>query len=123
MRWRALMGRLGFAERMLWVGFVGPDRCMLPILADLQRPGRPDAGMADSLMDELSDVLDEEFEPGTSVALLLSGPGCGPVSAARLRWAAILSASATKYAVPLQPIFSADDVALVEVEQCLQRAG
>ncbi len=123
MRWRALMGRLGFTERMLWVGFVGPDCCMPKILADLQRPGRPNAGMADSLMDEMSAVLDDEFEPGTSVALLLTGPGRGPVSASRLQWAAMLSASAARYGVPLQPIFSADDHDLVEVEQPLQRAG
>jgi hypothetical protein len=26
-RWRALMGPLGFEERLLWFGLIGPNRC------------------------------------------------------------------------------------------------
>jgi hypothetical protein len=122
-RWRALMGRLGFDERVLWVGFVGPDARMLKILVDLARPARADTELTDGLMAELSAVLDEEMAPGTTVALLLTGPGRGPVSLLNRQWAAALSASAVTHGVPLQPIFSADDHELVEVDPELRQAG
>jgi hypothetical protein len=34
-RWRALMGPLGFGEKLLWVGFVGPDRRMVKALSQI----------------------------------------------------------------------------------------
>ncbi|MEZ0052833.1 hypothetical protein ABIA30_003858 [Mycobacterium sp. MAA66] len=122
-RWRALMGRLGFGERLLWVGFVGPDRRMLKILVDLPRPPRPDRELADGLMDELAAVLDDEMDPGTTVALLLTGPGSGPVSELSRQWAAALAASAAEYAVPIEPIFGANDHELIEVAPPLRQAG
>ncbi len=122
-RWRALMGRLGFADRMLWVGFVGPDRRMIKMLIDLERTARPDPGQTDGLMAELASVLAQEMEPGTTVALLLTGPGRGPVSAARRQWVAALTSSAAKHHVPLEPIFSADNHDMVEVEPPMWLAG
>jgi len=49
------------------------------------------------------------------VALLLSGPGRGPVSTIELTWSKSLTAMADRFAVPLEPIFRANDesVALV----------
>ena len=122
-RWRALMGRLGFGERVLWVGFVGPDRRMLKLLVDLARPARADTALTDGLMEELSAVLDEEMAPGTTVALLLTGPGRGPVSLLTRQWASALSTSAAAHGVALQPIFSADDHELVEVEREVRQVG
>lgn len=122
-RWRALMGGPGFAERVLWVGFVGPDHRMLKLLVDLARPARADTALTDGLMEELSAVLAEEMAPGTTVALLLTGPGRGPVSLLHRQWAAALSASAAAHGVPLQPIFSANDQDLVEVDPAERQAG
>ena len=114
-RWRALMGCLDFGDRMLWVGFVGPDRRMIKMLIDLERPARPDPALTDGLMSELAAVLAEEMEPGTTVALLLTGPGHGTVSTRRRQWAAALTASAANHGVPLEPIFSANNRDMVEV--------
>lgn len=117
------MGKLGFGEHMLWVGFVGPDCRMLKILVDLQRPARANPELTDALMEELSAVLVEEMQPGTTVALLLTGPGSGPVSMLNRQWAAALSTSAATHGVPLQPIFSADDHELTEVDPAIRQAG
>ncbi|KMO77973.1 MAG: hypothetical protein HZB45_04005 [Mycolicibacterium rufum] len=35
-RWRALMGPLGFGERLLRFVLVGPDRCFLKVLSDVE---------------------------------------------------------------------------------------
>jgi len=122
-RWRALMGPLGFAERVLWVGFVGPDQRMLKLLVDLARPARADTALTDGLMEELAAVLDEEMAPGTTVALLLTGPGHGPVSLLHRQWTAALTTSAAAHGVPLQPIFSANNHDLVEVDPTARQAG
>lgn len=114
-RWRAVMGRLGFGSRVLWVGFVGPDRAMIKMLIDLQRPARADPHLVDALMEELAAVLDDEMQPGTTVALLLTGPGSCALSESNRQWATALSAAATKFGVPLEPIFGADDHDLVLV--------
>ena len=66
-RWRALMGPLGFGERLLWFGFVGPDRCMTKVLSQVPVGTAPHRGMVENLMVGL-EVLLEDFEPGTSVA-------------------------------------------------------
>ena len=114
-RWRALMGPLGFGKRMLWVGFVGPDHRMIKTLIDLERSARPDPIQIDGLMAELSSVLAQEMDPGTTVALLLTGPGRGRVSTARRQWVAELTASAARHGVPLRPVISADDHEMIEV--------
>jgi len=43
------------------------------------------------------------------VALLLSGPGRGPVSSVDLVWSKTLTDVAERFAVPLEPIFRAND--------------
>ncbi|MDH6246191.1 hypothetical protein [Mycobacterium sp. OTB74] len=121
-RWRALMGELGFGQSMLWVGFVGPDRRMPKLLIDLPRPASPRSDLVDPLLDELVRVLDD-MEPGTTVAFLLTGPGHGPLSTLHRRWATELTAAAAQRAVPLKPIFGANDDMLIEVDSALKQAG
>lgn len=112
-RWRALMGPLGFGERLLWVGFVGADRCMLKVLSQVPVGAAPHRDVVENLMGGLMVLLDEDFAPGTSVALLLSRPGCDPVSRSDRRWAAVLTDAATRIGVPLQPLFRANDAAIL----------
>ena len=74
------MGPLGFGERLLWVGFVGPDRCMIKAISQVPLgPRRQIADLADSVMSGLHDVL-ADFRTGTTVALLLTRPASRRVS-------------------------------------------
>lgn len=114
-RWRALMGPLGFGERLLWVGFVGPDRCMVKALSQLRLGPRPKRAQVAGMMVALPDLL-KEFKPGTTVALLLSRPGKGPISDADREWAALLTELAEAHGVPIEPVFRANDESLVQVE-------
>lgn len=114
-RWRALMGPLGFGQRLLWVGFVGPDRCMIKAISQVPLGSRASAQLAELVMSGVSDVL-EHFPQGTTVALLLSRPGIGPVSHLDRQWSALLTDTADAHAVRLEPIFRANDESLVLVE-------
>ncbi len=108
-RWRALMGPLGFGQRLLWVGFVGSNRCMHKVLSQMPIGAFPHRDVVESLMGALLVLLDENFEPGTSVAMLLTRPGCDPVSGADRRWATVLTDHAARLGVPIEPIFRAND--------------
>lgn len=113
-RWRALMGPLGFGARLVWFGLIGPDRCFAKKLGQMEVHARPRGRIVWNLMSSLRTLLDD-LEPGTTVALLLTGPGRGPVSTIELVWSKSLTAMAERFAVPLEPIFRANDesVALV----------
>lgn len=113
-RWRALMGPLGFGQRMLWFGFVGPDRCLTKMLSQVEIGPRPQARILKNLMSALRTLLDD-LAPGTTVALLLTGPGRGPISSADRSWADEMTATAAQFDVPLEPIFRANDESLVQV--------
>lgn len=112
-RWRALMGPLGFGERLLWIGFVAADRRMHKVLSQVAVGNAPHRGLVENLMVGLEVLLDDEFEPGTSVALLLTRPGTDPVSTQDRRWAAVLTGIAARIRVPIEPIFRANDADIV----------
>jgi hypothetical protein len=114
-RWRALMGPLGFGERLVWFGFVGPDRRLMKALSQVQIGPRPQARTCKNLMSALRTLLDDMVS-GTSVALLLTGPGRGPISSADRIWSKELTAMAAQFDVPLEPIFRANDESLVQVD-------
>ena len=78
-RWRALMGPLGFGERLLRFSFVGPDRRMVKVLGDVPIRLSPEPELVRSLMVALSGLVHQVGE-GSTVALLLTRPGVGPVS-------------------------------------------
>ena len=114
-RWRALMGPLGFGEKLLWIGFVGPDRCMYKTLSQVPLGSRPKRGLVESVLSRLPRVLNE-LEQGTTVAMLLTRPGPGPISHLDRQWSSLLTEVATEFGVPLEPVFRANDDSLVEVE-------
>jgi hypothetical protein len=113
-RWRALMGPLGFEERLLWFGLIGPDRCFTKKLCQVPIRLRPQGRILWNLMSSLRTLLDD-VGPGTTVALLLTGPGRGPVSSTDRVWSKTLTEMAARFAVPLEPIFRANDESLVEI--------
>jgi hypothetical protein len=114
-RWRALMGPLGFGERLLWIGFVGPDRCMVKALSQVPLGTRPKRPVVESVMSGVRDVL-ADFREGTSVALLLTRPGPGPISNMDRQWSTVLTEVAEDFAVPIEPVFRANDDSLVQVD-------
>ena len=114
-RWRALMGPLGFSERLLWFGFLGPDRRLTKELGQLAVGPRPRARMLKHLMSALRTLLDD-MAPGTTVALLLTGPGLGPICPADRLWSKSLNDMAERFAVPLEPVFRANDESLLQTD-------
>jgi hypothetical protein len=113
-RWRALMGPLGFGRRLLWVSFLGPDRRLIKTLRQLPIGPRPQHGSLKNLMSSLRSLLDD-MAPGTTVAMLLTGPGKGPISPADRVWTKSLTEIAERFAVPIEPIFRANDESLLQV--------
>jgi hypothetical protein len=121
-RWRALMGPLGFGQRLLWIGFVGPDRRMVKALSQVPLGSRPRRPLVESVMSGVRDVL-ADFREGTTVALLLTRPGPGPVSNIDRQWSTMLTAGAMQSGVPIEPVFRANDESLVLVEPELRAAS
>jgi len=113
-RWRALMGPLGFGERLLWFGFVGPDRRLTKVLSQVPIGRMPESKIVENLMSALNQLLGDAGS-GTTVALLLTRPGSGAVSDADRQWSASLTETAAQFDVPLEPIFRAHDESLVQI--------
>jgi hypothetical protein len=120
-RWRALMGPLGFGERLLWIGFVGPDRCMIKALSQVPLASGATRSLVESVMSGVRDML-TDFQEGTTVALLLTRPGPGPISNMDRQWSRMLTAVADEFGVPIEPIFRANDESLVLVEPAVGAA-
>jgi hypothetical protein len=114
-RWRALMGELGFGERLLWFAFVGPDRRFVKALSQVPLGPRPWRPIVVSMMTALLEVLDG-FRAGTTVALLLTRPGRGPISDADRQWAKLLVEVTAELGVPIEPIFRANDEEVILIE-------
>lgn len=107
-RWRALMGPLGFGERSLWLGFVGADRRMIKTLTQVPVGRTPDRALVLDLVLALSDLLAQSDE-STTVAMLLSRPGRDRPGAADRRWAQVLTETARRAGVQIEPIFLTND--------------
>ncbi len=112
------MGPLGFDERLLWFGLIGPDRCFTRKLSHIPVRPRPQGRIVWNLMSALRTLLDD-LGPRNTVALLLTGPGRGPVSSADRVWSKTLTDMAERFAVPLEPIFRANDETLEQLSQNL----
>ena len=74
-RWRAVMGPLGFGERLLWVGFVGPDRRLIKAWARFVELGTSPKRAAIEHSCRRCTTYSADFKEGTTVALLLTRPG------------------------------------------------
>lgn len=111
-RWRALMQELGFGERLLRFTFIGPDRRFVKILTDMEIGVRPQPDGLDNLMFALRQLLDD-MGIGHTVAFLLTRPGRGGLSNNDRRWCAAVIYAANRHAIPIEPMFRANDEALV----------
>jgi hypothetical protein len=114
-RWRALMGPLGFGQRLLWVGFMGGDRRLYKTMTQIPMPPRPRRDYVDDVLVRWHWIL-YEFEPGTTPALLLTRPGVGGISELDRQWVALMTEVAAERDLPLEPIFRANDECLVQVK-------
>ena len=121
-RWQALMGPLGFGERLLRFAFMGPDRCLIKFLGDAEIGPSPKRPAIENLMLALRDLL-REMEPNTTVALLLTRPGEGGISRLDRQWSTLLTEVAAELNVPIEPIFRANDQSLVQVEAEMEVAN
>jgi hypothetical protein len=121
-RWRALMGELGFGQRLLWVGFVARDRRLYKTMTQIPMPPHPRRDYVDDVLIRLHWIL-YEFEPGTTPALLLTRPGVGGISRLDRQWATLLAEVAVAREVQLEPIFRANDESLVQIEPELSTAS
>ena len=119
-RWRALMGPLGFGERLLRSAFIGPDRCFVKFLGDLESGSSPNRRAIENLMSALHTLLSDDMAAGTTVALLLTRPGPGAVSKLDQQCSILLTELADEFGVPLEPIFRANDDALVQLAPPLE---
>lgn len=109
------MGPLGFGERLLWFGFVGPDRRLIKALSQAPIGRIPDPAAVEGLLSAVRDVV-TGLKDGTTLAMLLTRPGSGMISDADRRWATALTEAAARIGVPIEPIFRAKDDTLVQVD-------
>jgi len=117
--WRALMGPLGFGERLLRFVFIGPDRRMIKVLGEFPVGAHADPATIRNLMSALSEITHQAGEgegEGATVALLLTRPGVGPITDGDRQWSTLLTRVAGEFNVPIEPIFRANDEALLLVE-------
>ena len=113
-RWRALMGPLGFGEKLLWFGFVGPDRCMVKALSQIPLGPRPETGNGRHRrcprigrarrLQGRHDGRTAVDSPGRGGSLPRTGSG-----------RTLLTEAAARFDVPIEPIFRANDESLVQV--------
>jgi hypothetical protein len=120
-RWRALIGALGFGAQLLWIGFVAPDRRLYKTMTQIPMPTHPRRDYVDDVLVRVHWIL-YEFEPGTTPALLLTRPGVGGISRLDRQWATLLAEVAAEREVQLEPIFRANNEALVQVKPMLEAA-
>lgn len=110
------MGPLGFGERLLWFGFIGPDRRFIKMLNHVPIGSRPQSRIITNLMSVLRTLLADTVPVGSSVALLVTGPGRGGICGTDRVWAKQLAETAANFDVPLEPIFRANDEMLLVID-------
>jgi hypothetical protein len=80
LRWRALMGPLGFGRPRLWIAFLEPDNMMSAPLTQIEDiPRSADSKMCGALLEMCRHVVGRNGASG-SVAMLLTRPGRNPIS-------------------------------------------
>jgi hypothetical protein len=112
LRWRALMGPLGFGSPRLWIAFLGRDDMMSAQLMQIEHiPRRADAKMCASLVEMCRHIVGSNDAAG-SVAVLLTRPGRNPMDDADRSWARCLTSAADQLRVSMWPVHFANDVEL-----------
>jgi hypothetical protein len=112
LRWRALMGPLGFSRPRLWIAFLEPDNMMSAQLTQIEDiPRRADSKMCGSLLEMCYHVVGRSGASG-SVAMLLTRPGRNPTDDADRSWSRCLAAAADHHSVSMWPVHFANDVEL-----------
>lgn len=107
--WRALMGPLGFSERLLWLGFIDTDRRMTPMLSQISDiPAYPDSKLLAGLLDIATRILRDPLGGG-SVAIMVSRPGRAAMTDSDLAWARALTEAARVAELPFEPVHLAND--------------
>ena len=110
--WRALMGPLGFSERLLWMIFLEADGRATPVISQVNElDPYPDEPFLTSLMQILHRLCDHIGDG--SAALLLSRPGPAGATVSDRAWAESLSQAAHEAGVPIWPVHLANDEELV----------
>jgi hypothetical protein len=83
--WRELMGAGGFSMRSLWLVFLDHDNLMLPVIVPIDDlPSEPDRELIESVSTVVDGLDDDRLR---SVAILLTRPGSGVMTAQDRRWA------------------------------------
>jgi hypothetical protein len=112
LRWRALMGPLGFGRPRLWIAFLEPDNMMSAQLTQIEDiPRRADTKMCGSLLEMCRYVVGRNGAGG-SVAMLLTRPGRNAMDDADRSWARCLTAAADHLSVSMWPVHFANDLEL-----------
>lgn len=112
LRWRALMGPLGFSRPRLWIAFMEPDNMMTAPLTQIEDiPRTADSRMSGSLLEMCRHVVGRNGAGG-SVAMLLTRPGRNPMDDADRSWARCLTSAADHLSVSMWLVHFANDVEL-----------
>lgn len=107
--WRALMGELGFSERLLWCAFIDAAGFPTPVLSQVaDLPLFPDQQFLHNLMSIFDTVLSEEVYGG-SVAVLLSRPGRANLTDSDRAWGRELTIAAERAGVSMRPVHLANN--------------
>lgn len=110
--WRALMGRLGFAHRRLWLLFLSADgRPLGPLVTIDDLPDGPFDLSVDDLVSLCREILDGPGGGG-SVAMLITRPGRDPWHVGDRAWGRFLTAAAHRIGGTVWPVHRAHDLAL-----------
>jgi hypothetical protein len=113
--WRALMGRLGFSDRKLWLLFLTEDgRPLGPLVSIDDLPDGPYDLRVDDLVGLCREIL-EGPGGGGSVALLVTRPGRDAWHVGDRAWGRYLTAAAHRIGGRVWPVHRANDLELVAV--------
>jgi len=112
-RWRALMGPLGFSERLIWMAVIGPDNRFTKALTQVEIDCPPNEDVANNLVWAMGEALGDASD--LRLAALLTRPGSGGISDTDRAWTRLLTDAAVRHRLRFEPVFRAHDEMLVEV--------
>lgn len=108
--WRALMGELGFSQRLLWWVFIQANGRVQPWVGQVSElPVEPEARLLHNLLDACAQVMSSARLIDGSAGFLLSRPGSAQMTEPDRAWARGLVAAAAEAEVRQQPTHLATD--------------